>query len=141
MNIKNSIVVNKKEKMSNTNFFTKLNIKENIWDYICILSGIILVIVALVILTDYKQYYGDMSPSIFGADFYTEIHDATVRVVNTARNIYEMIRIAIGTFMLSTGVIEICVFAKRLKFHKTEESSSYTSNEPCKKDTETIDNI
>ena len=104
-------------------FLRKLNLKENIWDYLCIIAGIILVIVALVILTSYKQYYGDMTPSIFGADFYTEIHDATVRVVNTARNIYEMLRISIGTFMLSAGIIDICFFAKRLKFHTDNNSA------------------
>lgn len=107
----------------------KLNLKENWSSYVCILVGAVLVIVGIVFLTDYKKYYGDMSYITFGADFYTEIHEATARAVNTLRSIYEMLRVAMGTFMVAAGVTDIAVFGGKLKFPKMEEKETIESVE------------
>lgn len=94
----------------------KLNFRENWSVYVGMLAGLSLVIVGMIILMGYKKYYGDMRYITFGADFYTEIHEATARAVNTLRSIYEMIRVALGTFMVATGVSQVAIWGGKLKF-------------------------
>lgn len=98
----------------------KINFREN-WVYFTgMLIGLVIVIVGIKFLTDYKMYYGDYRAIAFGGDFYTEIHKATTSAVNTLRNIYEMVRIAIGWSMVGGGLTEVALCGNKLRFHKCE---------------------
>lgn len=101
----------------------KLNFKDNWAYFLCMIIGVVLTIVGILFLTNYKMYYGDYRAVTFGGDFYTEIHKATTSAVNTLRNIYELVRIGIGWCMIGVGVTEIVVCGSKLKFLECKDDN------------------
>ena len=106
----------------------KLNLKKNWAYYFGILAGLAIICVGIEFLCSYKIYYGDMSSITFGADFYTEIHNATVYVVNTLRNIHNLLRIAFGSLFIFAGVVDVMAFGSQLKFPVKESSPENESS-------------
>ena len=89
-------------------------VKKNWSVYVGMLAGIALVVVGVVFLTDFKMYYGNIKAVTFGGDFYTQIHEVTTHAANTLREIYEMVRIACGTIMVTLGIADVAAFAGKL---------------------------
>ena len=102
----------------------KLNVKESWPAILGMAASIGAVVVGIVLLANYKQYYGSMRDITFGADFYTEIYGATAGANNALRYIYEMLRIALGTFLSAFGFISFSACFSRLKYSEIESATA-----------------
>ena len=101
-----------------------LSDKRNIWRIAGMLPGIAAIIIGISFLGAYGRIYrGDMSNVTFGADFYTEMHKATIAAVNALRKIYQIIGAAAGWFFILSGVIDIVIFGQKLTTSITKSAN------------------
>ncbi len=97
--------------------------KRNIWYLLGMLVGAAAIVVGILFLE--QQYYSSSSlDSItFGADFYTEIYNASRRIysrLGLINDVIEYVRSAFGWMFIFFGLVDICVFGSRLQFPQPE---------------------
>ena len=97
--------------------------KRNIWHIIAMLAGVVAIIVGVWFL-DRKFYSVSMLDELkFGADFYTEMYNASRRihgVVGHINDLIEYVKKGIGFAFIFGGIADICFFGSKLNFAKNE---------------------
>ena len=99
--------------------------KRNIW-YLCgMLAGVAAIIIGIWFLD--RQFYGssELDKISFGADFYTEIYNASRRIYGMLSHIndfIEYVKKGFGFAFILGGVVDICVFGSKLNIVKKEDA-------------------
>lgn len=107
--------------------------KRNIWYLLGMLAGVAAICIGAGFL---KVQYHDvtgLSEITFGADFYTEIYNASRRIYGVLGHInafIEYVKKGFGYTFILAGVIDICAFGSKLNLAKAEEPIEAKREEP-----------
>lgn len=105
--------------------------KNNILSIVGIAVGVAMIITGIAFFIDIPSY-SSISSATFGADFYTYIHEAVVRVANSVRGIYRTLSWFIGLLFIYTGIIDICIFGIKISFNR--KSKHLVQQDDCECD-------
>lgn len=107
--------------------------KNNRLPVIAIIVGIISILLGLYFIlfaSVNDGFYGNKNSSYgaisklgtskFGADFYTEIYEATAFTGNAISAIYHILCYGMGAFFIMGGIIDICCFIPKLSNKERE---------------------
>lgn len=99
--------------------FLKLN-----WNkFFGIILGIVIIFVGISFENDNADSYSGVSSLTFGADFYTEVHDAAAKAATRTGEVHDVVAKGISTGLIVFGFFVICLFLAMLKMpeKKTEQ--------------------
>lgn len=105
--------------------------KVNIWYIIGIMNGIVSIIMGIWFMSVSVLSVGTAQELVFGADFYTEIHEISVRIFTALSRMIDFIenlKYIIGYFFIFIGITEICVFSSKLKRTSNESIQIENNN-------------
>lgn len=95
--------------------------KENRWEYVGIIVGVISILAGLVFLIGFKDthflngFASAVPKQSYGGDFYTGSQNATAYAANGVAELYKIVSACFGTFFIILGGIDICFWGSKIK--------------------------
>ena len=95
-----------------------------------IVCGVVIIILGIIMLTQGDIGSVRSTSTSFGADFYTEVYQATAVAGRNVKELGELIAKGFGFLLLAIGLTDICLFGTKIAAkEKTSTNEEVKNNE------------